>query len=41
VLAVCHECIIDKDNSTNDKLIYQGMSPDEIALVAAAQDMNV
>lgn len=42
LLAICHECIIDqnKNNQMDSLFNYQGPSPDEIALVDAAQRLG-
>jgi magnesium-transporting ATPase (P-type) len=39
-LATCHECLIDKNESTEDKIVYQGQSPDEVTLVDAAKELG-
>jgi len=38
ILALCHECVVEKDES--GELNYQGPSPDEIALVDFAKQMG-
>jgi len=39
LLSVCHECVLQKDKATNE-MVYQGPSPDEIALVDAARHLR-
>ena len=41
IICTCHECLIDEEFSSGNKFVYQGMSPDEIALVDAAQHLGI
>eukprot|EP00741_Cyanophora_paradoxa_P014287 tig00020780_g13779.t1 len=39
-LSLCHACIPERDKGDPSRLVYQGASPDETALVGAAADMG-
>merc|ERR1719487_874068 len=40
-LATCNSVQVSKDVAHGNRLQYQGMSPDEVALVEAAQDVGI
>lgn len=40
-LAVCHTCLPEKDPETGEVTDFQASSPDELALVRAAQDLGI
>ena len=39
VVSVCHECVLSI-NSTPENPVYEGSSPDEIALVSTAMELG-
>lgn len=40
-LAVCHTCLPEKDPQTGEIMDFQASSPDELALVRAAQELGI
>ncbi|KAG8167726.1 hypothetical protein KVR01_003415 [Diaporthe batatas] len=40
-LAVCHTCLPEKDPETGEVVDFQASSPDELALVRAAQELGI